>query len=128
MNIFVSALSQTPIYEQIQNQIKEMALRGNIKANEQLPSIRLMAKDLKVGIITVKRAYEELEKEGIIVNIQGRGCFVAEIDRNKIKAIHINMLKERLVEIKEFADTADITQSEMLKILKEIYGGVEDDK
>ena len=87
-----------------------------------------MAKDLKVGIITVKRAYEELEKEGIVVNIQGRGCFVAEIDRNKIKAIHINMLRERLLEIKEFADTADIPLGEMLKVLNEIYGGSENDK
>ena len=72
LNILISTLSQTPIYEQIQNQIKEMVLSGRIESNEQLPSIRLMAKDLKVGIITVKRAYEELEKEGIVVNFQGR--------------------------------------------------------
>jgi len=128
LNILISTLSQTPIYEQLQNQIKEMVLSGKLKSQEQLPSIRLMAKDLKVGIITVKRAYEELEKEGIVVNIQGRGCFVAEIDRNKIKAIHINMLRERLLEIKEFADTADIPLGEMLKVLNEIYGGSENDK
>jgi GntR family transcriptional regulator len=128
MNILISALSQTPIYEQIENQIKEMVLSGKLKSQEQLPSIRLMAKDLKVGIITVKRAYEELEKEGIVVNLQGRGCFVAEIDRNKIKAVHIDMLRERLLEIKEFADTADIQLGEMLKVLNEIYGGSENDK
>ncbi len=128
MNILISSLSQTPIYEQIQNQIKEMVLSGKLKSDEQLPSIRLMAKDLKVGIITVKRAYEELEKEGIVVNLQGRGCFVVEIDRNKIKAIHIDMLRERLFEIKEFADTADISFGEMLKVLNEIYGGSENDK
>lgn len=128
MNILISALSQTPIYEQIQTQIKEMVLNGKLKSQEQLPSIRLMAKDLKVGIITVKRAYEELEKEGIVVNLQGRGCFVAAIDRNKIKAIHIDMLRERLVEIKEFADASDISSVEMLKVLNEIYGGNENDK
>lgn len=128
MSIFISTLSQTPIYEQIQNQIKEMVLKGTIKSLEQLPSIRLMAKDLKVGIITVKRAYEELEKEGIIVNLQGRGCFVAEIDRNKIKAIHIDMLRERLLEIKEFAEASDISPGEMFKVLDEIYGGIENDK
>lgn len=128
LNILISTLSQTPIYEQLQNQIKEMVLSGKLKSHEQLPSIRLMAKDLKVGIITVKRAYEELEKEGIVVNLQGRGCFVAEIDRNKIKAIHIDMLRERLLEIKEFADTADISLGEMLKVLNEIYGGSENDK
>ncbi|MGH4051099.1 MAG: GntR family transcriptional regulator [Clostridium sp.] len=127
-NILISALSQTPIYEQIQNQIKEMVLSENIKSKEQLPSIRLMAKDLKVGIITVKRAYEELEKEGIVINLQGRGCFVAEIDRNKIKAIHIGMLAERLLEIKEFADTSGISPEEMLKVINEIFGGNKYDK
>jgi len=127
-NILISALSQTPIYEQIQNQIKEMVLSGNIKSKEQLPSIRLMAKDLKVGIITVKRAYEELEKEGIVINLQGRGCFVAEIDRNKIKAINIGMLTERLLEIKEFADTSGISSEEMFKVINEIFGGNKYDK
>jgi GntR family transcriptional regulator len=105
-----------------------MVLKGKLKSQEQLPSIRLMAKDLKVGIITVKRAYEELEREGIVVNLQGRGCFVAAIDRNKIKAIHIDMLRERLVEIKEFADASDISSVEMLKVLNEIYGGNKNDK
>ena len=128
MNILISALSQTPIYEQIENQIKELVLKGQLKSQEQLPSIRLMAKDLKVGIITVKRAYEDLAKEGIIINLQGRGCFVAAIDRIKIKAIHMAMLRERLVEIKEFADTTDISQMEILKVLNEICGGSENDK
>jgi len=128
LNILISALSQTPIYEQIQTQIKEMVLGGKLKSQEQLPSIRLMAKDLKVGIITVKRAYEELEKEGLVINLQGRGCFVADIDRNKIKTIHIDMLRERLLEIKEFADASDISTVEMLKVINEIYGGSENDK
>jgi GntR family transcriptional regulator len=124
LNILISSLSQTPIYEQIQNQIKEMVLSGKIKSNTQLPSIRLMAKDLKVGIITVKRAYEELEKDKIVINLQGRGCFVEEIDRIKIKKIHLDMLKERLIEIKEFADTTDISFEEMHKVLNEIYRGI----
>ena len=128
LNILISTLSQTPIYEQIQIQIKEMVLKGMLKSQEQLPSIRLMAKDLKVGIITVKRAYEELEKEGIVINLQGRGCFVSEIDRHKIKEIHIDMLRERLLEIKDFADTVDISSVEMFKVLNEIYGGIEYDK
>lgn len=128
MNILISALSQTPIYEQIQNQIKEMVLSGKLKSQQQLPSIRLMAKDLKVGIITVKRAYEELEKDGVVITLQGRGCFVADIDRSKIKSIHLDMLRERLLEIKEFADASDISPSEMHKVINEIYGGSEDDK
>ncbi|MGV8983596.1 GntR family transcriptional regulator [Clostridium sp.] len=128
LNILISTLSQTPIYQQLQNQIKELVLKGNLKSHEQLPSIRLMAKDLKIGIITVKRAYEELEKEGIIINLQGRGCFVAEINLSKIKEIHIDMLRERLLEIKEFADSVDISPSDMFNVLNEIYGGNEYDK
>jgi len=105
-----------------------MVLSGKLKADEQLPSIRLMAKDLKVGIITVKRAYEELGKEGIVVNLQGRGCFVVEIDRNRIKAIHLEMLREKLLEIKSFADTTDISLEETLIVLNEIYGGSVNDR
>lgn len=123
LNIFISSLSQTPIYEQIKNQIKELVLNRKLNSGEQLPSIRLMAKDLKVGIITVKRAYEELEKEEIVVNLQGRGCFVAEIDTKRIKAIHLNMLAERLTEIKEFTDTTGISKNEVDEILINIYGG-----
>jgi GntR family transcriptional regulator len=128
MNVLVSALSQTPIYEQIQRQIKELVLTGRLKAGEQLPSIRFMAKDLKVGIITVKRAYEELEKEGILSNLQGRGCFVNKMDTEKIRMIHFDMLKERMLEIKEFADTSGITQVEIINAVIELYGGCSNDK
>jgi GntR family transcriptional regulator len=128
VNILVSGLSQTPIYEQIQVQIKELALSGKLKAGEQLPSIRLMAKDLKVGVITVKRAYEELEKEGIITNLQGRGCFVNELNTARVRQIHLGMLKERLCEIKEFADASSISQNDFLEAVNEIYGGRDSDK
>ena len=127
MNLLISTLSQTPIYEQIQGQIKELVLTGKLKSGEQLPSIRLMAKDLKVGIITVKRAYEELEKDGIVVNLQGRGCFVSEINTGKIKAIHLSMLAERLLELKEFASTAGISQVEVVQVLNKVYGGEDND-
>ncbi|MBU3072875.1 GntR family transcriptional regulator [Clostridium estertheticum] len=105
-----------------------MVLSGNIKSKDQLPSIRLMAKDLKVGIITVKRAYEELEKEGIVINLQGRGCFVAEINLKKVKEIHIDMLRERLLEIKDFADTSGLSHEEIIEVINEIYGGNKYDK
>lgn len=122
MNILISRLSQTPIYEQIQGQIKELVLTGKLKSGQQLPSIRLMAKDLKVGIITVKRAYEELEREGIVVNLQGRGSFVAEIDTQRIKEIHLEMVTERLRELKEFSDTVGISRQEMAAVFGQVYG------
>jgi GntR family transcriptional regulator len=126
MNILISTLSQTPIYEQIRGQFKEMVLTGKLKSGEQLPSIRLLSKELKVGVVTVKRAYEELEKEGIVIILQGRGCFVAEIDAAKIKKIHLNILAERLHEIKDFSITAGISREEVISVLNKVYGGGSD--
>lgn len=128
MNILISTLSQTPIYEQIQEQLKEMVLTGQLKSGEQLPSIRLLSKDLKVGVVTVKRAYEELEKEGIVIILQGRGCFVAEIDAKKIKEIHLDILEERLLEIKDFSSTAGISREEVISVLNKVYGGGNDEQ
>ena len=123
MNILISTLSQTPIYEQIKTQIKELVLSGKLKSGEQLPSIRLMAKDLKVGIITVKRAYDDLCDEGVSVSLAGRGVFVADVDTERIKQMHLKMLEERLLDIKDFCDTSGITQNEFEDIIKTIYGG-----
>lgn len=127
MNILISTLSQTPIYEQIREQFKEMVLTGKLKSGEQLPSIRILSKDLKVGVVTVKRAYEELEKEGIVIILQGRGCFVAEIDAEKIKKIHLDILSKRLHEIKDFSSIAGISKEEVIRVLNKVYGGGNDD-
>lgn len=121
MNIVVSFFSQVPIYEQIQTQIKELVLTGELKPGEALPSMRLMAKDLKVSLITVRRAYEELEREGVITTLHGRGCFVSDINVDKIKEININMLKERLEEIVVFSKTCGISKEEFKNMLDEMY-------
>lgn len=122
MQIQVSMISETPAYEQIKTQIKEAILSGKISAGTQLPSIRLMAKDLNVGIITVKRAYEELEREGIIVSMQGKGCFVKEIDRDSVKKMYRLMLKEQMTDIKELSNIYSINKSEILEIINELWG------
>lgn len=121
MNIVVSFFSQVPIYEQIQNQIKELVLTGKLRPGEALPSMRLMAKDLKVSLITVRRAYEELEREGVITTLHGRGCFVSDINVEKIKEINMNMLKERLEEIVVFSKTCGISKEEFKNMLDEMY-------
>lgn len=121
MNIVVSFFSQVPIYEQIQNQIKELVLTGKLRPGEALPSMRLMAKDLKVSLITVRRAYEELEREGVITTLHGRGCFVSNINVEKIKEINMNMLKERLEEIVVFSKTCGISKEEFKNMLDEMY-------
>jgi len=124
----ISPLSQTPIYEQIKMQIKELVLSGKLKSGEQLPSIRLMAKDLKVGIITVKRAYDDLCLEKITLSLAGRGIFVADIDEKRVKEIHINMLLERLLDISAFCKSTGISKQELEEQINKIYGGYENVK
>lgn len=123
MNIMISQLSQTPIYEQMESQIKRDILSGQLKPNEMLPSIRSMAKELGVGIITVKRAYDDLCNEGLLVSLQGRGVFVAEIDSVKQKEVRMEQLSEKIVEIKEFCDASAITQDEVIELINEVFGG-----
>ena len=127
MNIMISQLSQTPIYEQMENQIKRDILSGELKANEMLPSIRSMAKELGVGIITVKRAYDDLCNEGLLVSLQGRGVFVAEIDSAQEKEVRMEQLSEKIMEIKEFCEASAITQSEVIELINEVFGGKADD-
>lgn len=121
MNIMINQLSQTPIYEQMENQIRQSILSGELKANYMMPSIRKMAKELNVGIITVKRAYDDLCNEGLLVSIQGRGVFVAGIDADKEKEIRMGQLRERLKELKVFCDTSDISKDELMEELDRLY-------
>lgn len=121
MNILITTFSQTPIYEQIREQLKEEILKGRIQAGEQLPSIRLMATDLKVGIITVKRAYEELEKEGMIINVQGKGCFVQHLDYHRVHELHCEMLKDQMQDIQSFCREHAITKEEATHIFERLW-------
>jgi len=126
VRIHIALLADTPAYEQIKTQIKEAVLTGALAGGAQLPSIRLLAKDLSVGVITVKRAYEELEKENLIVSVQGKGCFVQHIDRATIKKINLKTLQERLAALKKFADISGISMKDMQEILKKVWGETDD--
>lgn len=120
MRIQISPLSQIPIYEQIKEQIRERVLSSEIESGTQLPSIRLLARELKVGIITVKRAYDDLCVEGILISKQGKGVFVAEIDKEQTKQIQLSILEEQLVEIVQNAQISSISIDEIIKIIREI--------
>ena len=126
MNILIDQMSQTPIYEQIENQIRQSILSGGLEANYMMPSIRKMAKGLNVGIITVKRAYDDLCNEGLLISLQGRGVFVASIDTDKERAVRMGQLRDKLSELKAFCDTSDISREELVceieKILMENDG------
>lgn len=121
MNIWISQLSQVPIYEQVENQIRQSVLSGELSANEMLPSIRRMAKELGIGIITVKRAYDDLCQEGLLVSIQGRGVFVAEINAMQEKAARLEQLTQKLEEIRIFCDGASISKEELQHAVDEIW-------
>ncbi|MGF9940486.1 GntR family transcriptional regulator, partial [Bacillus anthracis] len=98
MQITITNTSKEPIYEQISAQIKKLILLGDLKQGDALPSMRQLAKDLRVSIITTKRAYEELEKDGFINSIVGRGSFVAEQNIQTMKEEKLKTVEEKLCE------------------------------
>lgn len=123
MNILISQLSQTPIYEQLKNQLRQEILAGKLAKNEMLPSIRGLAKELGIGVITVKRAYDDLCNEGFLVSLQGRGVFVADINTGIEHKLRLERLKEQLKELKEYCESSAISKEEVISIINEIYGG-----
>lgn len=115
MHILISNSSKEPIYNQIKDQIKKMVLSGELKEGDVLPSMRQLAKDLHISVITTKRAYEELEKEGYIYSIIGKGSFIAEQNMEMIKEKKLTAIEEKLSEV--IANSKEIGLS--LKELKE---------
>ena len=96
MNIVISNKDDRPIYEQIVSQFKEMIISGKLKSGEALPSIRALAKDLRISVITTKRAYEELERDGFIETVAGKGSFVAEQNTEAIKEEKLKAIENHL--------------------------------
>jgi GntR family transcriptional regulator len=114
-----------PIYEQIAEQMKAQILSGEISAGEQLPSIRTLAKDLHISVITTKRAYEELEREGFVETMQGRGTYVAQQDAEQVREEHRRRIEQKLLEAVEIAKSADISEQEVYETLHILFGGGE---
>ncbi|MFC3746775.1 GntR family transcriptional regulator [Paenibacillus sp. GCM10012306] len=126
MNIVISGTSGEPIYAQIVRQIRQMILQGDLLSGTPLPSIRLLAKDLQISVITTKRAYEELEREGLINSIVGKGSFVSGADQEYIREQRLRMIELKMKEIIEESrglgiEFAEIT--EMMKLLFEEENG-----
>ena len=110
-----------PLYEQIQIQIKSQILNGQLKAGDGLPSIRSLAKELKVSIITIKRAYEELEKDGYLETVTGKGSFVASQNKERLKEVAMYEVESKLEEIIRQAKSVGMTLEEGLEIFKSLY-------
>lgn len=121
MDIIISNSNKSPIYEQISSQIKNLIITGELKEGDALPSMRLLAKELRISVITTKRAYEELERDGFIATVTGRGSFVASKNLEFIREEHLRMSEELIGKSVDIAKTGGITLEELMEMLKTLY-------
>ena len=123
MNIQINNSSDEPIYLQIKNQIKAQIISGDLKVGEQLPSIRFLAKEIRVSILTAKRAFDELELDGFINSVQGKGNFVAAQNKELIREEYLKKIESKLQEVVELSEIADVSSDELIKMLKSYVEG-----
>lgn len=123
MEIFLSNAGQEPIYAQITRQIKQQILSGQLRAGEPLPSIRLLAKELRISVITTKRAYEELEADGFIVTQAGRGSFVAAQNPDLLREEHLKTMESCLQNAVDAARLGGISCEEACETLRLLWEG-----
>ena len=121
MKIIVSNSSNQPIYEQISIQIKGMILKGRLNEGDLLPSIRGLAKDLQISVITTKRAYDELEKEGFIETVQGKGSYVAGQNKELMREKKLKIIEEKLFEVVEESKLLGLNYKEVEEMLRILF-------
>ena len=121
MNIIISNRSDDPIYTQIEQQIKAAIISGQLKEGDMLPSMRVLAKELRISMITTKRAYEELEKEGLIRSVVGKGFYVCEYNMDFLREKQLMMLEQRLTEVIQDAKNAGLAKNELLEMVEALY-------
>ena len=123
MDILISNTSGVPIYEQISSQLKSQIIAGALAPGEALPSIRSLAKDLRISVITTTRAYDELEAEGFLYTVAGKGCFVAEQNTELIRESRLKEIEAHLTEAVRLAASCRVNQEELLEMLRIISEG-----
>ena len=123
MNIIITNSGGVPIYEQIASQIKGLILSGELKEGDPLPSMRALAQDLRVSIITTKRSYEILETEGLIESYTGRGSFVSAQNPELLREQNLRSIEEKLSEVVEIAKRSGVDRAELMEILGMLYDG-----
>ncbi len=122
MDIILSNISGEPIYSQIKQQIKAAILSGEVQEGDLLPSIRQLAKDLKISVITTARAYQDLEQEGFVTNVQGKGCYVQKQNTQMMREQQLRAIEDHLRAAIEKAEMIQLSHEElhgMLSMLKE---------
>lgn len=123
MNINIQSKSSVPIYEQIKNQLKESIITGELKEGEPIPSIRTLARDLKISVITTKRAYEELEKEGLIYSVAGKGFYVDNPDTGYLVEKKVQGLEEQLDAVLQRCKEAQLSKEEVKDMVDILWEG-----
>lgn len=118
MNLIISNASGQPIYEQIYAQIKAEILRGTLREGDALPSIRALAKDLRISVITTKRAYDELERDGYIYTVAAKGCYVAERNAELVREEHLRQLETHLCAASELSALCALSDEEVFALYK----------
>ncbi len=121
MNILISNSSDKPIYEQITSQMKQMIISGELEAGSVLPSMRTLAKELRISVITTKRAYEDLERDGFIYTVVGKGSFIAEKNMEFVREEQLRIVEEYLGKAVAGAKAGGIGIDEIIEIIKLIY-------
>lgn len=121
MDIIISNSSGVPIYEQIVRQMKGLILSGELAEGEALPSMRLLARDLRISVITTKRAYEELEREGFLTTVPGKGCFVAVQNREVRREAVLCQVEEYLSQAVDAARAGAVGLEELTEMLSTLY-------
>jgi GntR family transcriptional regulator len=122
MKIIISNSSPDPIYEQVTRQVKAQIISGELREGESLPSIRRLAQDLQISVITTKRAYEELEKEGFIDTVEGKGSFVAMQNKELLREKKMKIVEEKMSQAVDEARLLGITRPELEAMLALLYG------
>ncbi|HIT32108.1 MAG TPA: GntR family transcriptional regulator [Candidatus Enterenecus stercoripullorum] len=125
MNILIDNKSGAPIYDQIYAQIKSQIISGALKEDDMLPSIRNLAKDLRISVITTKRAYDELEREGFIYTVAGKGCFVAAKNVELLREENLKKIEEHMEQIVKLAASCNLSREELIRMLRYIMEGSE---
>ncbi len=123
MDILISNASSKPIYEQITDQIKGLILGGVLSAGDSLPSMRYLAKELRISVITTKRAYSDLEREGFIVTVTGKGTFVADKNIDFLREEKLRQIDQHLLSAIDAARQAGISMRELTQALEALYEG-----
>lgn len=123
MDIIISNDSDKPIYEQITSQIKNQIMQGSLHEGDALPSMRTLAKELRISVITTKRAYEELEREGFITTVVGKGSFIKAADTRLLREENLKRIEEHFQEAIRIASESGVTRQELEEIFAVLFEG-----